>query len=95
MSSLDLSNFFWSFELSSESKGDTCFYYRDTIMQFERLIQGLANSPWYTVLGGKITYNMDTLKMFLEAHPHLKEEKVFKIDHLSKILLHYVDDILL
>ena len=95
MSSLDLSNFFWSFELSQESKGDICFYYRDTIMQFERLIQGLANSPWYAVLGGKMTYNMDTLRMFLEAHPHLKEEKVFKIDHLSKILLHYVDDILL
>jgi hypothetical protein len=45
VSSMDANQAYWHLPLAQESRPFTCFWLRNRVMQFNRMVQGLASAP--------------------------------------------------
>jgi hypothetical protein len=45
VSSIDANQAYWHLQLDADSRPYTCFYLRNRIMQFNRMVQGLTSAP--------------------------------------------------
>ena len=57
--------------------------------------QGLATSPYITILAGLLAYNLESLKLFLENFPVNRDFAIFKTNDISTILILYFNDALI
>ena len=95
LSKLDLAEYFFSFNLDQKSKNKINFFYKNKIFSFNKLPQGVSVAPFFSVLGSNLSFSLQGLKLFLETFPELKNEEVFKISDITKLVLFYIDDCLL
>ena len=91
LSKVDIAEYFFSFNLDQLSQKKINFYYKNQFFSFLRLPQGLANSPWFSVLGTSLAFSNESLMLFLEKYPEFKNDEVFSQD-VSKIVSFYIDD---
>ena len=92
LSKLDLAEYFFSFNLDQKSKNKINFYFKNKIYSFNKLPQGISIAPFFSVLGTNLSFSLEGLKLFLETFPELKNEEVFKITDITKLVLFYIDD---
>ena len=92
LSKFDLAEYFFCFNLDQKSQRKVNFYFKNKIYSFNRLPQGLSISPFYSVLGTNLSFSLEGLHLFLEKYPEYKNEEVFQVTDISKLVIFYVDD---
>ena len=98
LSSLDITNMYFSIAVTEKTSNFLCFYsLRDSrIFRFHRLIQGLKISPSVAANAFKMALNLENFKIFLDE---MSQDDVTLLNRLrtcdlDSILFLYVDDVL-
>ena len=95
LSKLDLAEYFFCFNLDQNSRSKINFYFKNKIYSFNRMPQGISIAPYYSVLGTALSFSLEGLKLFLKTFPEYKDEQIFKVNDITKLVLFYIDDSLI
>jgi Reverse transcriptase (RNA-dependent DNA polymerase) len=90
VSSMDANQAYWHLQLDPKSRPYTCFYLRNRIMQFNRMVQGLTSAPacWDQAMG--IIFSNATLVKLKAKLPREQAELV--PDSFQDFFTYYQDD---
>ena len=89
---MDLKDFFFSIELSTNSQQYTSFYYKKNLYKMLRLGMGMAPSPFFSQHGLRMTFKEST---FLKWKNNLPEGSTFPYESSESIIVTYADGIII
>ena len=92
LSAMDLKDFFFSIELSSNSQQYTSFYYKKNVYKMLRLGMGMAPSPFFSQNALRMTFDEST---FVKWKKSLPEGATFPYPSSESIVVTYADDIII
>jgi RNase H-like domain found in reverse transcriptase/Reverse transcriptase (RNA-dependent DNA polymerase)/Integrase zinc binding domain len=90
VSSIDANQAYWHLQLHADSRPFTCFFLRNRIMQFNRMVQGLTSAPACWDQAMSIIFSKKTLSKLKQTLP--AEEAAQLPDSFEDFFTFYQDD---
>ena len=91
-SNLDIADQYFNIEYDEVSRTYANVYYKDAVIQFNRVLQGLASSPYHAQCAMALTFHPSIFKEWRQKQKFSDEE--FPYTDFSQFVSYYLDDII-
>ena len=93
LSSIDICDQYFAIPVDSQTRKYTNVYYKEQVLQFNRLVQGVSSSPYHAMASMALTFANVVFKEWVKVKNITKEQ--FPYSKYSEFSTYFLDDVLI